>query len=396
LLLYCISSIFTPYPFIPLFYQHFIGFLQAYFRMDTLFLASLLSFALTFVAMPVVIRIADAKHLFDLPGLRKVHFVPVPSLGGVGIFIAVAISILTLVDFSSAPELQYFLAAMLIIFFLGLKDDLYLISPLQKFMGQCLAAFILSFQGDYQLNSFYGFLGLHELLQPFSMAFTYMTILVVINAFNLIDGVDGLAGTLSLMSTLFFGVVFSIEGDMPHAILAFTTAAAILGFLAYNYSPARIFLGDTGSLMIGLVNAALVIRFINKQSMEGTVFNFDAAPAIAFAALFIPLADTLRVTVMRIYHGRLPFDPDVTHIHHILLNRGLSHTQITGVLGLASLAFLAFAILFQSLGINFVILSLFVIAYTIVGIVHRSSSSSPITKEVPEKKPKASSVEEVS
>lgn len=335
--------------------------------------------------MPVVIRIADAKKLFDFPGLRKVHFVPVPSLGGVGIFIAVSISILTFADFSSTPELQYFLAAMLIIFFLGLKDDLYLISPLQKFIGQCLAAFILSFQGDYQLDSFHGFLGLQELPQPFSMAFTYMTILVVINAFNLIDGVDGLAGTLSFVSTLFFGVVFSIEGDIPHAILAFTTAAAILGFLAYNYSPARIFLGDTGSLLIGLVNAALVIRFINMQTMEGTVLDFDAAPAIGFAALFIPLADTLRVTVMRIYHGRAPFDPDVTHIHHILLDRGLSHIQITGILGLLSLASLAYAIFFQSLGINFVIFSLFAIAYTLVVLVYKSSSPSNLhTEEVPE------------
>ncbi len=353
--------------------------------MDILFLATLLSFVLAFVAMPVVIRIADAKKLFDFPGLRKVHFVPVPSLGGVGIFIAVSISILTFVDFSSTPGLQYFLAAMLIIFFLGLKDDLYLISPLQKFMGQCLAAFILSYQGDYQLDSLHGFLGLQELPQPFSMTFTYMTVLVVINAFNLIDGVDGLAGTLSFVSTLFFGVVFSIEGDVSHAILAFTTAAAILGFLAYNYSPARIFLGDTGSLLIGLVNAVLVIRFINLQTLEGTVLDFDAAPAIAFAALFSPLADTLRVTVMRIYHGRPPFDPDVTHIHHILLNRGLSHIQITGVLGLLSLAFLAYAILFQSLGINFVILSLFAIAYTMVVLVHRSSFPSNLhTEEVPE------------
>lgn len=365
--------------------------------MGSLILASLLSFALAFIAIPVVIRIADAKRLFDFPGIRKVHFVPVPSLGGVGIFIALTISILTRIDFASAPALQYFLAAMLIIFFLGLKDDLYLISPLQKFIGQSLAAFILSFQGDYQLHSFHGFLGIHELSQPLSMAFTYITILVVINAFNLIDGVDGLAGTLSLLSTLFFGVVFSIEGDQPHAVLAFSAAAAVLGFLAYNYSPARIFLGDTGSLLIGLVNAVLVIQFINKQTLTGTVLDFDAAPAIAFAALFIPLADTLRVTVMRMYHGRAPFDPDVSHIHHILLNRGLSHLQITGLLGLVSLLFLAYAILFQSLGINFVILSLFVIAFTIVGIIHRSSSSVSLDmEEAHDIAVKSSSVEEAS
>lgn len=343
--------------------------------MDIVLIATLLSFVLAFIVTPVVIRIADARSLFDLPGLRKVHFVPVPSLGGVGIFLAVAVSILTLVEFSVAPEMQYFLAALLIIFFLGLKDDLYLISPLQKFMGQCIAAFILSFNTVYQLQSFHGFLGIGDLPLGISMAFTYMTILVVVNAFNLIDGVDGLAGTLSLVSTLFFGVVFAIEGDMAHAILAFSTAAALMGFLVYNYSPARIFLGDTGSLLIGLINAVLVIRFINVQTLEGTVLDFDAAPGIAFAALFIPLADTLRVTVMRIYHGRAPFEPDVTHIHHLLLDRGLSHTQVTGLLGSMSLGFIAYAILFQSLGINFVIITLFIIAYGMVGILVRSSSS---------------------
>jgi UDP-GlcNAc:undecaprenyl-phosphate/decaprenyl-phosphate GlcNAc-1-phosphate transferase len=344
--------------------------------MDQLLLASLLSFVLAFVVMPVVIRIADARHLFDFPGLRKVHFVPVPSLGGIGIFFAVTVCTLLFVDFSVAPGLPFFLASLLIVFFLGLKDDLYLISPLQKFLGQCIAAAILSFHDAYQLHSLHGFLGIEHIAPPLAMAFTYMTILVVVNAFNLIDGVDGLAGTLSLLSTLFFGVVFAIDGDMAHAVLAFSTAAALLAFLAYNYSPARIFLGDTGSLIVGLINAVLVIRFINTQTLGTSVLAWESAPGIAFAVLFIPLADTLRVTVMRIYHGRAPFDPDVTHIHHILLQRGLSHLQVTAILGTAAIAFAAYAILFQSLGINFVILSMFVIAYTVVGfLLWRSSSN---------------------
>lgn len=343
--------------------------------MYVVLLASLLSFVVSFVVMPVVIRTADARRLFDLPGARKVHFVPTPSLGGVGIFIAVCISVLTLVDFLVAPELQYFSAALIIVFFLGLKDDLYLISPLQKFIGQCIAAFILCLTSAYQLHSLHGFLGIQALPEAVSMAFSYMTILVVVNAFNLIDGVDGLAGTLALVSTLFFGVVFAVEGDTAHAVLAFSTAAALLGFLLYNYSPARIFLGDTGSLLIGLINAVLVVRFINTASQEGTVIDFSAAPAIGFAVLFVPLADTLRVVLVRIYHGRPPFDPDITHIHHMLLARGLSHTQVTGILGLFSLGFLLFAVLLQSLGINFVLLLLFVIAYSSVGALMVFSSS---------------------
>jgi len=223
----------------------------------------------------------------------------------------------------------------------------------------------LVYPGHFQLTSLHGFLGLTALPPVFSLLFSYITILVVVNAFNLIDGVDGLAGSLGLISTLFFGVVFAIEKDFSFSILSFSMAASLLAFLMYNYSPAKIFMGDTGSLLLGLVNAVLVIRFINTASLPGTVLQFSAAPAIGFAALFVPLMDTLRVTVLRVYRGRSPFDPDANHIHHLLMKRGLSHMQITGVLGLFAIGFIAFAILTQSMGINFVIAGLFLMGTAI-------------------------------
>lgn len=333
--------------------------------MGLVLLASLVSFIVAFTSIPVVIKIADAKKLFDLPDERKVHFTPIPSLGGVGIFAAMLLSVSTLVSFSETPGLQYFLGAAVIIFFLGLKDDILLISPMKKFAGQLIAAFLLVYPGHFQLTSLHGFLGLTALNPLFSMLFSYITILVVMNAFNLIDGVDGLAGTLGLVSTLFFGVVFAIEKDFAYAILAFSMAASLLAFLIYNFSPAKIFMGDTGSLLLGLVNAVLVIRFINTASLPGTALQFEAASAIGFAALFVPLMDTLRVTVLRVYQGRSPFDPDVNHIHHLLMRRGLSHMQITGLLGLLAIGFIAFAIFTQSMGINFVITGLFFIGTAI-------------------------------
>ncbi|MCE2848169.1 MAG: undecaprenyl/decaprenyl-phosphate alpha-N-acetylglucosaminyl 1-phosphate transferase [Chitinophagaceae bacterium] len=335
--------------------------------MGLVLLASLVSFIVAFTSIPVVIKIADAKKLFDLPDERKIHFIPIPSLGGVGIFAAMMLSVSTLVSFPETPGLQYFLGAAVIIFFLGLKDDILLISPMKKFAGQLIAAFLLVYPGHFQLTSLHGFLGLTALNPVFSMLFSYTTILVVMNAFNLIDGVDGLAGTLGLVSTLFFGVVFAIENDFAYAILAFSMAASLLAFLLYNYSPAKVFMGDTGSLLLGLVNAVLVIRFINTASLSGTVLQFSAAPAIGFAALFVPLMDTLRVTVLRVYQGRSPFDPDVNHIHHLLMKRGLSHMQITGLLGLMAMGYIAFSILIQSMGINFVIAGLFLIGTAISG-----------------------------
>ena len=348
--------------------------------MGLVLLASLVSFIVAFTSIPVVIKIADAKKLFDLPDERKVHFTPIPSLGGVGIFAAMLLSVSTLVSFSETPGLQYFLGAAVIIFFLGLKDDILLISPMKKFTGQLIAAFLLVYPGHFQLTSLHGFLGLTALNPLFSMLFSYITILVVINAFNLIDGVDGLAGTLGLVSTLFFGVVFAIEKDFAYSILAFSMAASLLAFLLYNYSPAKIFMGDTGSLLLGLVNAVLVIRFINTASLPGTALQFEAAPAIGLAALFVPLMDTLRVTLVRVYHRRSPFDPDVNHIHHLLMKRGLSHMQITGLLGLMAIGYIAFAILIQSMGINFVIAGLFLIGAAIS--VYCKFMSKPSSKTV--------------
>ena len=333
--------------------------------MGLVLLASLVSFIVAFIAIPVVIKIADAKKLFDFPDERKIHFTPIPSLGGIGIFAALMLSVSTMVSFAENPGLQYFLGASVIIFFLGLKDDILLISPMKKFFGQFIAAFLLVYPGHFQLTSLHGFLGLTALNPIFSMLFSFITTLVVVNAFNLIDGVDGLAGTLGLVSTLFFGVVFAIEKDFSFAILSFSMAASLLAFLFYNFSPAKIFMGDTGSLLLGLVNAVLVIRFINTASLTGTVLQFSAAPAIGFAALFVPLMDTLRVTVVRVYKGRSPFDPDVNHIHHLLMKRGLSHMQITGLLGLFAIGFIAFAIFAQSMGINFVIAGLFLIGTAI-------------------------------
>lgn len=349
--------------------------------MDLIIFASLLSFFVAFVSIPLVIKFSDLKQIFDHPGIRKVHFVPIPSLGGIGIYVAISFSVLLMVDFSLTPAIQYFSASSLIIFFLGMKDDIMRLSPLKKFSGQLLAAFILTYQGHYQLHSFSGFLGVHELHPVISTVFTYLTILLIINAFNLIDGVDGLAGMLGLIATLFFGVVFALENDHAHAILAFSSAAGILAFLMYNFSPARIFLGDTGSLLIGLINAVLVIRFINIETSAQALLDFSAAPAVGVAVLFIPILDTVRVSLLRIFSGRSPFKPDVNHVHHILLKRGLSHMQVTAMLSATAIFFLIFSLVAQPLGINVVIISLFVLGISAVGLLIIAPGANKLTLE---------------
>lgn len=353
--------------------------------MEIIVLASFVSFLVAFISIPVVIKIADAKKLFDNPGDRKIHFTPVPSLGGVGIFAALTFSVTTFITFSKSPEIQYFLSASIIIFFLGLKDDILLISPIKKFTGQLIAAFLLSFQGHFQLNSLHGFIGIQELHPAIATVFTYLTLLVVINAFNLIDGVDGLAGMLGLVSTLFFGIVFTLENQTAFAILSFAMSGSLIAFLMYNISPSRIFMGDTGSLLLGLVNAVLVIKFINLESGAGNILHFSAAPAVGFAVLFIPLMDTLRVTLIRIYNGKSPFDPDVNHIHHLLLKKGMSHIQITGILTIVALLFIAVAIILQPMGITFVIFSLFFLSMMMISILTWAGKAELHTLDHPQK-----------
>ncbi len=178
------------------------------FNIFDILLATSIAFSITFFAIPVIIAVSESKKLFDVPDTRKIHNTPIPSLGGLGIFAGFVLSCLVMIPFQQSGEFQYFFAAAFVIFFLGLKDDILDISPIKKLIGQVLAAFLIIYKGNIQIQSMHGFLGIQELPPMFSLIFTYMTVIVIINSFNLIDGVDGLAGSLALMAALIFGVYF--------------------------------------------------------------------------------------------------------------------------------------------------------------------------------------------
>ncbi|HUR10277.1 MAG TPA: MraY family glycosyltransferase, partial [Flavitalea sp.] len=254
-----------------------------------------ISFTITFLAIPVIITVAERKKLFDIPDERKIHQTPIPSLGGLGIFAGFVLACLVTVPFHIASEFQYFFAAGLVIFFLGLKDDILVISAIKKFIGQVLAAFLIIYKGGVQIRSMHGFLGIYELPEMFSLLLTYFTVIVIINSFNLIDGIDGLAGTLGVMAAVIFGIYFLQVDMQAYSILAFALAGSVAAFLIFNFPPAKVFMGDTGSMLIGLVNAILVIKFINVAQLPATSITIDASPAIGFTILMIPLLDTLRV-----------------------------------------------------------------------------------------------------
>jgi UDP-N-acetylmuramyl pentapeptide phosphotransferase/UDP-N-acetylglucosamine-1-phosphate transferase len=330
-----------------------------------------ISFAVSYLAIPIIIKVAKIKKLYDVPDERKVHVTPIPSLGGLGIFAGFVFGCMLSTNFAQSSEMQYFIAATLVIFFLGIKDDILILSPIKKFIGQVLAAFIVIYKGGIQITSMHGFLGINELPEMYSLLLTYFTILVVINSFNLIDGIDGLAGSLGLMVSALVGIYMLQVGETAYSVLAFSLAGALVAFLMFNFQPAKIFMGDTGSLLIGLINSILVIKFINVS--ESSTMPMSSGPAIGIALLFIPLLDTLRVFSIRIFKRRSPFSPDRNHIHHLLLDRGLSHRNI--VLTLVSsniVAIIAAAYFSLSVSCTLLVLAISAAFFVGIGILHKT------------------------
>ncbi|MBS1947033.1 MAG: undecaprenyl/decaprenyl-phosphate alpha-N-acetylglucosaminyl 1-phosphate transferase [Bacteroidetes bacterium] len=334
-------------------------------------LSVVIAFTITFLAIPVIINVAEMKKLYDVPdGDRKIHHAPITPLGGIAVFAGFAFGCLLTIHFEQSFEFQYFIAAALIIFFLGLKDDILIISAIKKFIGQVLAAFMIIYYGGIQIKSMHGFLGIYQLPEMFSLLLTYFAVIVIINSFNLIDGVDGLAGSLGLMALTIFGFYFYSVNMISYSILAFSLAGSLLAFLIFNFQPAKIFMGDTGSLLIGAVCAILSIKFISAAGSTDAFNSSSAAPAIAFTVLMIPLLDTLRVFAIRIFYRRSPFSPDRNHIHHILLDRGFSHRSITILLVSINLALVALVYYARTLGCTILIFSVIAIFFAIIGLLH--------------------------
>jgi UDP-N-acetylmuramyl pentapeptide phosphotransferase/UDP-N-acetylglucosamine-1-phosphate transferase len=338
--------------------------------MEFILLGILLAFVITYAAIPAIINVSVIKKLVDVPDARKIHATPVPSLGGLGIFAGFIIACLIAIPLDSAPAFQYFFAAALVMFFLGLKDDIVVLTPIKKLIGQVVTAFIIIYKGGIVIKGMHGFLGVYDLPEAISLALTYLTVIVIVNSFNLIDGVDGLAAGLGIFTTTCFGIYFYINHQTPFATFAFAMAGSLLAFLIFNRSPAKIFMGDTGSLLIGLINAILVIRFIDVAENAQAVMPFKAAPAIAVAILIIPLFDTLRVFSIRILSRRSPFSPDRNHIHHILLDRGMNHNRVSLTLIIANIFFVALAYTLRNLNINLLIGILFLCALSAFAVIY--------------------------
>jgi UDP-N-acetylmuramyl pentapeptide phosphotransferase/UDP-N-acetylglucosamine-1-phosphate transferase len=269
-------------------------------------------------AIPSITYVAHLKNLLDKPNQRTVHSLLTPRLGGLAIFAGMVSALMIFGKINNG--VQHLLAGAIIIYYIGLKDDIVSVSAFKKFFVQILATGIVIFMGDVRITSFQGVLGIYELPVGLSYAFSFLMIIGLTNSINLIDGLDGLAGSIIVVILSTFGFYFYIYGGenfRPFAYVAFSLVGGMVGFLRYNFYKATIFMGDTGSLISGFVIAVLTIQFIEMKAIP-------TAPSIGIAILFVPMFDTIRVFTLRIMKGVSPFSPDKNHIHHILIGCGMS------------------------------------------------------------------------
>lgn len=350
--------------------------------MVVIILAFITAFALTYVAIPSIIYLSIKKNLYDEPGERRSHTVNTPALGGIAIFAGMIFSIIMWTPFNYFGDLQYILCAFIIIFLIGIRDDLDAISPSKKLVAELLAAAILVFKANVKITSMYGIFGIYELNPFISISLSIFTIIVIINAFNLIDGINGLSGSIALLISALLGTWFFLITRLEIAILAFSLAGAITAFLKFNVSPAKIFMGDTGALLLGLVCSILAIKFIEiHKELPNTPYKFLAAPSFAIATLILPLFDTLRVFTLRILDKKSPFFPDRRHIHHILIDLGLTHMQATGVLIFVNILFILLALSLQSIGNLYLLLIILSLAFFLTFGLNRYAIAKKISRE---------------
>lgn len=325
-------------------------------------LAFSIGFILVYLSIPTIIHVSKVKHLYDEPNERKATKKIVPTLGGVAIFIGLTLSTIIGTSDYTFHELKYLIAAITIMFFVGLKDDIVTISARKKLYMQILTAIILITLGDFRFTSLHGLLGIYEINYISSFIISCFTIIVLINAFNLIDGIDGLASGVSILVASTLGTWFLLSGHKEYGIMCYGLVGSLIAFFLYNVfgNTNKIFMGDTGSLILGITMSIIIIKFNEFNINSSSPVAISSAPAVSLGVLILPIIDTLRVFFIRISEGKSPFTPDMNHIHHKLLKIGHSHLHSTMIIIAINSVFVAMGFFLSfSFDINFLFLTIF-------------------------------------
>ncbi len=327
------------------------------------------AFIITYISIPSILDVARLKNLYDVPNGRTSHEKTTPTLGGVAIFAGFIISSMIFLDIPKIPYFQFAMASAVIIFFLGLKDDISELSPLKKLVGEMIAAGIIIDMGGIRITSLHGFLGIYALNPTFSDFLSLFVVIAIINAFNLIDGIDGLSSGVGIVASLAFGTWFYLTGHIELAAMAAILVGALAAFFRFNFfsEANKIFMGDIGSLLLGFILSIFAIKFneINTAMDAGNIYFIKAAPSVSIGILIIPIFDTVRVMFVRMMKGVSPFKPDKRHIHHYLLEITGNHQTATSILLTFNILFIVLSFWLRNLSISYHILVLIILAGTL-------------------------------
>lgn len=334
-------------------------------------LGMLCSFLLTFYTIPTVVKISRRKNLMDEPGSRSSHLRKIPNLGGISMFYSLAVCA-SIFAFELFDLYKFLFASLVILLYIGVMDDIVVMRAYKKLFAQIIVTSLMVIGSDVRIRSFFGLFGVYELNYFFSVAISIFTFIVLVNAFNLIDGIDGLAGGYSILCSAMFGISYYRLGEYnyPLVVLSGVIIGCVIGFLYFNLSNYRnnkIFMGDTGSMILGFLLAFTAICFIDifidKELPEVPRYYLQSAPAIAMAILILPIIDTLNVFIIRICNGKSPFVADKNHIHHSLLKLGLTHRRSTVYILMYYLFIVSVAYFFRHINVNVLLLVIVILGF---------------------------------
>lgn len=337
----------------------------------TLLLCFFLAALLSFYCIPTIINISLSKKFYGEPDTYKTKK-STPTLGGLAVFLGFILAATVSSYQFHMPELRYIFAALLIVLFMGLKNDLMQVSSPMKFLAELSAAIIICALGDIRFTNLYGILGIHQLNYWMSLITSISTIIFLTNAINVMDNIDGLAAGISIIISAAFGIWFYVDGHAEYAVLCFSLIGALTSFFLYNVfgKTNKILFGDTGSLVTGTILSVFLIKF-NEFNCISNSMTFRSAPAISFAIVSIPIIDTLLAIILRITQERPMFKADRNHVQYKLLYFKLTHFEATLVLMITNGLIIALALLLQNIEVNalFFLIGILAVSFMLIPFV---------------------------
>ncbi len=320
--------------------------------LETAVLLFIGAFLLTYLTIPKIIGVVEYKRLMDNPNQRSSHSSRTPTLGGISFFYVLVFALFFIKDRAIFEETLYIIPGLTILFIVGLKDDLVVLSPGSKLIAQALAIVFVLVNPSFTIESLNGFLNIYDIPYYLYLGIAGFLMITIINSYNLIDGIDGLASVVGIVIMMIYTTIFYMSGEYFFALISITMNACLMAFFGFNISSnKKIFMGDTGSLIVGFIISILTLKFLalKPESYEGLPFLLENAPLIAISILIVPLFDTARVFTIRIANKRGPFSPDRNHTHHVLIDYwGLSHKQASFIIGCFNLIFVVLFIILGS------------------------------------------------